>query len=102
MNLPPAYRKRRLDEHRIRMELLGYEQTRIKRRLKQIEKSMVYDYIPEEFRVRRFTVERKSWFTTQMRKRVSVIRDRLQLLHEKFENPVNLLPKEQVSQKNTD
>lgn len=102
VNLPPAYRKRRLDEHRIRMELLGYEQTRIKRRLKQIEKSMVYDYIPEEFRVRRFTVERKSWFTTQMRKRVSVIRDRLQLLHEKFENPVNLLPKEQVSQKNTD
>lgn len=102
VNLPAAYRKKRLDEHRTRMELLGYEPSRIKKRLKQIERSMVYDYIPEELRVKRFKVERKGYFTGQMRKRVGLIRSKLQLLHEKFENTLILTPKEESSQEDTD
>lgn len=102
VNLPPQYRQKRLEEHKIRMELLGYEQNRIKRRLRQIEKSMIYDYIPEELRVRRFKVERKGYFTTQMHKRVSLIRDKLQLLHEKFENNLILISKEPTLQESID
>lgn len=101
VNLPIAYRKRRLEEHRIRMELLGYEQGRIKKRLKQIERSMVYDYIPEELRVCRFKVERKNYFTKQMHNRVSLIREKLQLLHEKFENNLILGKQEKLLPKST-
>lgn len=90
VDLPASYRKRRLGEHKLRMELLGYEPGRIKRRLKQIERSMIYDYIPEHLKVKRFTIERKSWFTKQMHERVKLIRSKLQLLHEKFENPLIL------------
>jgi len=102
VDLPETYRKKRLEEHRMRMELLGYEPARIRRRVKQIKRSMMYDYIPEELRVKRFKVERKGWFTGQMHKRVKLIREKLQLLHEKFENHLILLPKEETLQESTD
>lgn len=94
VDLPESYRKRRLEEHKIRMELLGYEPASIRKRLKQIERSMIYDYVPENLRVRRFTVERKNYFTKQMHQKVKVVRERLQTLHDKFEIPIILSPKE--------
>ncbi len=100
VDLPEAYRNKRLEEHRVRMELLGYEPSGIKKRLKQIYKSMIYDYIPEELKVKRFTVERKGPFTTQMRNRVRLVREKLQLLHEKFENPLILPQTEESLQEN--
>lgn len=91
VDLPESNRKKRLEEHKIRMELKGYSPNHIKKMLKQIEHSMVYDYIPQELRVRRFPVMRKGYFTNQMRKRVKVLRDRLAKLHDKFINPLTLV-----------
>jgi hypothetical protein len=90
VNMPEQFKKKRLTESRDRYILQGYTPEHIRRKLRQIEKSMVYDYIPEELRVRRFIVERKGFFTKQAHGRVVTLRKRLEQLHEKFTNPVTL------------
>lgn len=91
VNLPEKNRKKKLDENKERMELSGYNTDYIKKRLKQIERSMIYDYIPNELKVTRFTVTRKNYFTSQAHKRVKLLRQRLTQLHEKFTNPLTLV-----------
>jgi hypothetical protein len=91
VNMPDQYKEKRLLEHHNRMILSGYTKEHIKKKLKQIEKSMIYDYIPDELKVRRFVVERKGYFTTQAHGRVKLLRDRLNKLHDKFTNPLNLI-----------
>lgn len=90
VNMPDQYKDKRLSEHRDRMILQCYTPEHIKRRLKQIEKSMLYDYIPDELKVRRFMVERKGYFTKQAHSRVRLLRQKLLQLHNKFTNPVIL------------
>lgn len=101
VDMPDQYKKKRLKEHEDRLILMGFTYEHIKRRLKQIEKSMVYDYIPAEKRVRRFMVSRKSYFTKQARNKVKAVRDRLAKLHAKFENPVPLLETTESNQEDS-
>lgn len=91
VDLPESSRKKRLLEHKTRMEINGNDPVYIKKRLKQIERSMVYDYIPQELRIRRFSVTRKGYFTVNMHKRVKILRERLAQLHDKFINPLTLV-----------
>lgn len=84
VDMPEKMKELRLREHEERMISIGISKDHIKRRLKQIENSMVYDYVPDELRVKRFTVERKRHFTKQMHDRVKRVRQELYRLDLKF------------------
>ena len=96
VNMPDRMKEHKLKEYRERLVLLGISSDHIRRRLKTVEKSMIYDFLPPEKRIRRFTVARKGYFTTQARNRVRLVRELLGKLHDKFENSsVDLLPNEE-------
>lgn len=86
VDMPENVRKAKIKEAEERYIAFGYTPDHIKKLLKNIERSMVYDYIPEEKRVVRFQVTRQGYFTTLMHKRVKNVRQRMKKLHEKFEN----------------
>ena len=100
VNMPDRMKEQKLKEYRERLVLLGITTDHIRRKLKQVEKSMVYDFLPPEKRVRRFMVTRKSYFIRQARDRVKLVREALGKLHDKFENSVDLLPNDELSQEN--
>jgi hypothetical protein len=85
VDMPENVRKARMKEAEDRYIAFGYTQEHIKRLLKTIERSMIYDYIPEEKRVVRFQVSRQGYLTNLMHKRVKNVRLRMKNLHEKFE-----------------
>lgn len=95
VDMPQDVINQKLIEAKEKYISYGYTSQHIGKLLKNIEKSMVYDYIPEEKRVCRFTVSRQSYFTGQIHKRVKMIRERIGLLHEKFEKGLYLPEKEQ-------
>lgn len=86
VDMPENVRKAKIKEAEDRYTAFGYTQDHIKRLLKNLERSMMYDYIPEEKRVVRFQITRMGFFTSQMHKRVKNVRQRMKSLHEKFEN----------------
>lgn len=86
VDMPEEVRKARIKEAEDRYIAFGYTQDHIKKLLKNLERSMVYDYIPEEKRVVRFEITRQGYFTNQMHKRVKNVRERIKNLHEKFED----------------
>lgn len=98
VDMPKDVRDAKINEAKERYVSYGYTEDHIRKLVKNLEKSMVYDYIPEEKRVRRFTVNRQGYFTTQMHRRVKAVRDRLANLHEKFENGLFLLEKDEPSE----
>lgn len=101
VNMPDRMKEEKLREYRERLVLLGITSDHIRRKLKQVEKSMVYDFLPPEKRVRRFMVSRKPYFIRQARDRVKLVRGLLGKLHDKFENSVISLPNEDLSQDST-
>lgn len=94
VDMPDQYKDKRLAEHQDRMLLQGFTKEHIRRRIRQISKSMMYDYIPDEFRIRKFPVHRKPYFTAQAHRKVKVLRAKLAQLHDKFTNAVPLLETE--------
>lgn len=98
VNMPDKMKEQKLRDYESRLTMLGIERDHIRKRLRRIEKSMVYDFIPAEKRVKRFTVQRKGYFTTQARNRVKLVRGLLSELHNKFENPLILPEIEEQSQ----
>lgn len=94
VDMPKEVINQQLKEAKERYILNGYTAQHIKKLIKNLEKSMVYDYIPEEKRVHRFTVSRQNYFTSQMHKRVKMVREKMWLLHEKFEKGLYLPEKE--------
>ncbi len=100
VDMPKDVRDAKAKEAKERYVSYGYTEDHIKKLLKNLEKSMMYNYIPEEKRVRRFTVSRQGYFTKQMHARVKVVRQRMADLHEKFENGLFLLENKEPSQEN--
>jgi len=86
VDMPEEVRNARIKEYEAKYISFGYTPDHIKRLLKNIERSMVYDYIPEEKRIVRFQISRQGYFTNMMHKRVKAVRDRIIKLNEKFEN----------------
>lgn len=91
VNMPDELKDKRLSEHTDRLTLKGYTVDHVKKIVKQIERSMGYDYIPDNLKIRRFTVERKSWFTKQAHASVKLLRQKMNRLHDKFTNTVTLV-----------
>ncbi len=90
VDMPDRMKELRLKEHEERLILLAISKEHIKKRLKQIENSMTYNYVPDELRLKRFTVERKRYFTKQMHDRVKRVRAELYKLDLKF-NQKNII-----------
>jgi hypothetical protein len=86
VDMPEKVKKAKIEEAKLRYTGYGYTDQHIKRLLKNLELSMVYDYIPENGRVVRFEISRQGYFTTQMHKRVKQVRERMTAFHEKVEN----------------
>lgn len=86
VNMPDRIIESRLAYYKERLLSQGVSDSHISKNLKQIEESMRYDYIPEELRIKRFTVTRQKYFTKQFHDRVKLVRQRLNRLHEKFQN----------------
>ena len=102
VNMPEEVQKRRIDAKKEQMISNGYSPERIAATVKIMKRSMNYDYIPKHQRVIRFIIGRQNYFTSQLRKRVKAIREKMQLLHEKFENPLILTKMEEILLKSTD
>jgi hypothetical protein len=102
VDMPKNVRDAKIKEAKDRYTALGYTPDHISRLVKNLEKSMTYDYIPEEKRVVRFNVTRQGYFTTQMHKRVRTIRERMTNLHEKFEKGLFLLETKESLPDSTD
>jgi hypothetical protein len=92
VDMPENVRNARIKEAEAKYISFGYTPDHIKKLLKGIERSMVYDYIPEDKRIVRFEINRQGYFTNMMHKRVKVARDRIIKLHDKFENSGLTLP----------
>jgi hypothetical protein len=90
VNMPPTIKQLRLQENEERLLRMGVAKDQISKRLKQIAASMEYDSIPEDKRVVRFKITRKSYFTKQMHQRVKVLRERMAKLHESFQKSLIL------------
>lgn len=90
VNMPDQMKEQKIKDYESRLISLGIEKENIRKRLKRIEKSMVYDFLPPEKRVKRFTVHRKGHFTGQARGRVKLVRQVLSKLYDKFEKSVIL------------
>lgn len=101
VDMPSIMKEAKLKEAHDRMILLGATIRHIKNRLKQIERSMVYDFLPIEQRVKRFTVERKPYFVAQARGRVKKARKALAELDAKFKNSLILPENNPTSQEST-
>jgi hypothetical protein len=86
VDMPENVRKARIRDAEEKYISFGYTPDHIKKLIKNIERSMTYNYIPDDKRIVRFEVSRKGYFTTQMHKRVKLVRERMANLHEKFEN----------------
>lgn len=89
VDMPNDFKERRLKQHEERMRLIGFTPDHIKRRLKRIEKSMMYDYVMED-KICRFTVFRKGYMTKKMHEKVKSVRYHLQKLHDKLQKPLIL------------
>lgn len=98
VNMPDQMKQQKLKDYEERLIVLGVEKDHIRKRLRKIEKSMVYDFLPPEKRVKRFVVHRKGYFTTQARGRVKLVRTLLEQLHNKFENSIILPEMQEPSQ----
>ena len=90
INMPDSIKQLRIIENEERLLRMGVDSLQIKKRLKQIEASMCYDMIPDDKRVVRFRITRKGYFTSNMHKRVKVLRKRLAQLHDSFQKSLIL------------
>lgn len=90
VNMPDSIKELRIKENEERLLRMGVDSAQVKKRLKQIEASMCYDMIPDDKRVVRFRITRKGYFTSNMHKRVKVLRQRLAQLHDSFQKSLIL------------
>lgn len=90
INMPESIKQLRLKENEERLLRMGVDEAQVSKRLKQIEASMNYDCIPDDKRIVRFKITRKAYFTTQMHKRVKVLRQRMAKLHDNFQKSLIL------------
>lgn len=103
VDMPDSVRKARIKEYEDRYIAFGYTPEHIKKLIKNLERSMIYDYIPEDKRVVRFKISRQGYLTNLMHRRVKNVRARMQNLHTKFENSgVALLKISEPLQESTD
>lgn len=90
VDMPERVKNSKIKEAKERYLAYGYTDDHIKRLLNDLERSMVYSYIPDDKRIVRFEVSRQGYFTLQMHRRVKQVRERMTEFHDKFENYLNL------------
>lgn len=93
VNMPESMIKD--EEKRVadRCQKLNLEEAEVEKRLFQLKASMVYDEIPEELRVVRFTVTKDKVRIRMAHDRVKLARVWLKELHESFQKSINLVSK---------
>lgn len=92
VDMPDEIRDTRLEQYKQKLKALGVKGYTAGRKVKQLEIAMRYDYFPEEKKVKRFTLQRKGYFTKQAHERVKLVRKMLNRLHEKIQNNGVALP----------